>query len=126
MDPLGFALENFDGVGAWRSISDGTPVNASASLPDGIRFDGVAGLRQVLSGRREQFAESFISKLMTYALGRELDYHDAPAIRKIARESREDLRWSSIIGGIVESTPFRFSIVKSNELTDAAKTGEKK
>jgi hypothetical protein len=127
MDPLGFALENFDGIGAWRGVSDGSPVNASASLPDGTRFEGVAGLRQVLSGRREQFAESFISKLMTYALGRELDYHDAPAIRKIARESgREDLRWSSIIGGIVESTPFRFSIVKSNELTDTAKTGEKK
>jgi hypothetical protein len=127
MDPLGFALENFDGIGAWRSMSDGSPVNASASLPDGTRFEGVVGLRQVLSGRREQFAESFISKLMTYAIGRELDYHDAPAIRKIARESgREDLRWSSIIGGIAGSTPFRFSIVKSNDLTDTARTGEKK
>jgi uncharacterized protein DUF1585/uncharacterized protein DUF1588 len=111
MDPLGFALENFDVIGSWRTSSDGLPIDAAASLPDGTKFDGVAGLRKVLLSRPEQFAATFTQKLLTYALGRETEYYDQPAIRKITREAAaNDYRWSSIILGIAKSTPFQMSI----------------
>ena len=114
MDPMGFALENYDAIGKWRSTSDGLPIDAAASLPDGTQFDGVPGLRNTLFKHRDQFAATFAQKLLTYALGRELDYHDQPAIRQIIRESaQDDYRWSSIILNIVKSTPFEMSIVKS-------------
>jgi hypothetical protein len=114
MDPLGFALENFDPIGKWRSSSDGLPIDAAASLPDGTKFQGIAGLRQVLLSRGEQFATTFVEKLMTYALGREVEYYDLPAVRKVAQEAAgQDHRWSSIILGIVQSTPFQMSVVKS-------------
>ena len=109
MDPLGFALENFDAVGAWRTRDAGLPVDASAVLADGITsFEGPAGLRQVLLGRSEQFVETVAEKLLTYALGRGIEYYDRPVIRAIARAAAtDDYRWSSLILGIVESTPFR-------------------
>jgi hypothetical protein len=113
MDPLGFALENFDAIGKWRTASDGLPIDASASLPDGAKFDGVAGLRKVLLSHREQFVSTFITKQLTYALGREVKYYDLPAIRKIVREAAPDgYRWSSVVLGIVRSSPFQKSIVK--------------
>ena len=116
MDPLGFALENFDAIGQWRTTSDGLPIDAAASLPDGTKFNGASGLRNILLSRRDQFADTFARKLLTYALGRELDYHDAPAVRQIVRESaRNDYRWSSIILGIVKSTPFEMSIAKGQQ-----------
>ncbi len=119
MDPLGFALENFDVIGSWRTSSDGLPIDAAASLPDGTKFEGVAGLRKVLLSRPEQFAATFTHKLLTYALGRETEYYDQPAIRKIAREAAaNDYRWSSIILGIVKSTPFQMSIVKGAQTTE--------
>ena len=115
MDPLGFALENFDGIGKWRTDSDGAVINAAASLPDGTKFEGVAGLRDILVSRREQFVNTFITKMMIYALGREVDYHDAPAIRGIARDAKAgDYRWSSVILALSKSTPFRMSMVKEN------------
>ena len=109
MDPLGFALENFDAVGAWRTRDAGLPIDASAVLADGTtRFDGPAGLRQVLLDRSEQFVETVTEKLVTYALGRGIEYYDRPVIRAITRAAAEDdYRWSSLILGIVESTPFR-------------------
>jgi hypothetical protein len=114
MDPLGFAMENFDAIGRWRGVSDGVPVDASANLPDGTRFQGVAGLRKLLLTQREQFADVFTEKLLTYALGRGVDYYDLPAVRKIKRESADsDYKWSAIITGIVKSQPFQMSIVKN-------------
>ena len=109
MDPLGFALENFDAVGAWRTRDAGLPVDASAVLADGTTaFDGPAGLRQVLLDRSEQFVETVAEKLLTYALGRGIEHYDRPVIRAITRAAAEDdYRWSSLILGIVESTPFR-------------------
>ena len=70
MDPLGFSLENFDAVGKWRTTSDGAPIDASASLPDGSRFEGVAGLRTLLMSHREDFVRTFTEKLLAYAIGR--------------------------------------------------------
>ncbi len=109
MDPLGFALENFDAVGAWRTRDAGLPVDASAVLADGTTsFDGPAGLRRVLLDRSAQFVETVTEKLLTYALGRGIEHYDRPVIRAITRAAREDdHRWSSLILGIVESTPFR-------------------
>ena len=108
MDPLGFSLENFDGIGAWRTAEGGTPIDATSTLPDGFRFEGPSGLRDVLLGRQERFVETVTEKLLTYALGRGVEYYDAPAVRQIAGDAAEsDYRWSSLIVGIVDSTPFQ-------------------
>ena len=109
MDPLGFALENFDPTGKWRTTdSSGDPIDASGVLPDGTKFDGPAELRKLLLNRPEQLVHTVTEKLLTYALGRGVEYYDAPAIRKIVGESAaEDYRWSSVIVGIVKSMPFQ-------------------
>ena len=109
MDPLGFALENFDAIGRWRTTTGAAdaPVDASGELPDGTRFDGPAELREILLSKREQFVETFTEKLLTYALGRGVEYSDRPAIRKIVREAAPDYRWSSLILSLVQSTPFQ-------------------
>ena len=108
MDPLGFALENFDGIGAWRATEGNTPIDASGSLPHGSAFEGPAGLRRVLLSQEERFVETVTEKLLTYALGRGVEYRDAPAVRRITRDAAaSDYRWSSVILGIVESTPFQ-------------------
>jgi cytochrome c5 len=108
MDPLGFALENFDAIGKWRTTSEGgTPIDASAVLPTGVRFQGPRGLREVLLDHRDQFVTTVTQKLLSYALGRGLEYYDQPAVRKIVRNATPgDYRWSSIILEIVRSTPF--------------------
>jgi mono/diheme cytochrome c family protein len=108
MDPLGFALENFDGIGKWRTAEGGTPIDSSGILPDGTPFQGPAELRKALLTKREGFVTTVTEKLLTYALGRGLEYYDAPAVRKITREAApQDYRWSSLILGIVGSTPFQ-------------------
>jgi mono/diheme cytochrome c family protein len=110
MDPLGFALENFDGLGRWRAdMGPGTgPIDSSGVLPDGTRFDGPAGLREVLTGKREMFVETATERLLTYALGRGVEAYDRPVLRKIVRgAAADDYRWSSIILGIVNSAPFQ-------------------
>ena len=109
MDPLGFALENFDFVGRWRTRDESFfPIDASGSLPDGTTFDGVVGLRQAVLKRPDQFVSTMTEKLLAYALGRGLEYHDAPAIRTIVRAaSRDEYRFSTLILGIVESLPFQ-------------------
>ena len=108
IDPLGFALENFDAIGKWRAVSAGTPIDASAVLPDGARFEGPDGLRKTLLSHPQEFAAAVTEKLLTYALGRRVQYNDAPAIRKIVRDAAPGgYRWSSLIGGIVRSTPFQ-------------------
>ena len=110
MDPLGFSLENFDALGRWRTTSDGVPIDASASLPDSARFDGVAGLRTLLLNHREDFVRTFTDRLLSYAIGRGTEPSDWPAVRKIVRETAsEDHRRSSIILAIARSTPFQMS-----------------
>jgi uncharacterized protein DUF1592/uncharacterized protein DUF1588/uncharacterized protein DUF1585/uncharacterized protein DUF1587/uncharacterized protein DUF1595/cytochrome c len=114
MDPLGFALENFDSLGKWRTVSDGAPIDAAAALPDGTQFQGVAGLRTLLVSHRDDFVRTFTEKLLAYAVGRGVEYYDRPAVRKITREAAGDnFRWSSLIAGIVKSMPFSMGIVKS-------------
>ena len=108
MDPLGFALENYDPIGAWRTTDLKNPIDASARLPDGTEFHGPAGLRALLLSRREQFIRTVTEKLLTYALGRELEYYDAPVVRQIMRTTAaDDDRWSSVILEIVKSMPFQ-------------------
>src|SRR5215468_11159925 len=113
MDPLGFALENYDAIGRWRDTTEGSSVDATGKLPDGTSFDGPAGLRSLMAAHRDEFALTVTRKLMTYAIGREVEYFDEPAVRQIVRESATaDYRWSSLVLGIVRSKPFSMSIVK--------------
>jgi hypothetical protein len=108
MDPLGFALENFNAIGQWRTLGDaGEPIDAAGALPDGTPFDGVDGLRDALLSS-DLFLTTLTEKLMTYALGRGVEYYDMPAVRAIVRDAAEsDYRLSSLILGIVESPAFR-------------------
>jgi hypothetical protein len=111
MDPLGFALENFDGLGKFRTVSDGLPIDAEASLPDGTTFEGIAGLRTLLLKHRAEYVRTFTEKLLAYALGRSVEYYDLPVIRKIAAEAAaDDYRWSSVIAGVVKSLPFTMAV----------------
>ena len=108
MDPIGLAMENYDAVGRWRTHESGTPIDVSGGLPDGSKFEGLAGLQKALLSRPEVFVNTMAEKLMTYSLGRGVEYYDAPAVRKVVRESREkDYRFSSMVLGIVNSTPFQ-------------------
>ena len=108
MDPLGFALENFDAIGRWRITDAKTPIDSSGVLPDGSQFRGPAELRKLLVSKPEQFGITVTEKLLTYALGRGLEYSDAPVVRQITREAAPNgYRWSSIILGIVRSIPFQ-------------------
>jgi Protein of unknown function (DUF1592)/Protein of unknown function (DUF1588)/Protein of unknown function (DUF1585)/Protein of unknown function (DUF1595)/Protein of unknown function (DUF1587) len=107
MDPIGFSLENFDAVGRWRTLEEGKPVDASGGFSDGSKFTGVAGLEDALLKRPEVFVGTLTEKLLTFALGRGLEYYDGPAIRKIVRDSQAaDYRFSSIIVGLIKSAPF--------------------
>jgi hypothetical protein len=109
MDPAGFALENFDAVGRWRVLEADKPIDASGGLPDGSDFVGVDGLEKALLDRPELFVSTLTEKLMTFALGRGMEYYDAPAIRKIMADARpENYRFSQLILGIVNSTPFQY------------------
>ena len=110
MDPLGFALENFDAVGRWRALSAATnaPIDASGVLADGRTFEGAEELRTLLASRPEDFVATLTDKLLTYALGRGMEYTDAPVIRQIVRDAaHSDYRFSSLILGVAKSTPFQ-------------------
>jgi hypothetical protein len=110
MDPLGFALENFDGLGSWRveTVPGSGPIDTSGSLPDGTNFNGPAGLRETLVKKKDAFVETFTERLLTYALGRGVEEYDFAALRKVTRDAAKDnQKWSSIILGIVNSTPFQ-------------------
>jgi len=108
IDPLGFALEHYDAIGAWRTSDEsGRPVDAAASTLSGAQIDGLAGLRGLLLAEPEQFPRTVTEKLMAYALGRRLEYYDRPAVRAIVRDAASsDYRWSALIAGIVKSPPF--------------------
>jgi hypothetical protein len=108
MDPIGFALENFDGVGHWRTADEGRSIDPSGTLFNGAAIDGIVGLRQALVRQPEIFIGVMTEKMMTYALGRGIEYYDMPAVRKVVRDaSANDYRFSSIVLGIVRSTPFQ-------------------
>jgi Protein of unknown function (DUF1585)/Protein of unknown function (DUF1588) len=108
MDPVGLSMEKFDAIGRRRVDEGGVPIDASGGLPDGSKFEDVAGLEKALLARPEIFVGTFAEKLMTYALGRGGEYYDAPSIRAIVRDSRaQDFRVSSLILGIVKSAPFQ-------------------
>ena len=108
MDPLGLSLENFDAIGRWRDLSDShTPIDASGSLPNGTSFSGAVGLKRILLAHKDQFIQTIAEKLLTYALGRGLEYYDAPAVRRITRDAvTRDHRFSALVLGIVRSVPF--------------------
>ena len=107
MDPVGFSLENFDVIGEYRDEDGGIPVNATGKLTDGTALDGPASLRKALLDRRDAVASTATEKLLTYALGRRVEYFDMPAVRAIVRDAaRQDYRFSSLITGIVKSVPF--------------------
>jgi hypothetical protein len=108
MDPVGFALENFDAIGRWRKTDAGQRIDASGRFIDGSQFTGVAGLERALLDRPELFVQTLTEKLLTFALGRGVEYYDAPAVRQIIRDAKkDDYRFSKLILGIVSSTPFQ-------------------
>jgi hypothetical protein len=116
MDPLGFSLDSFDAVGQWRSKEAGLPIDASGQLADGTKVNGVVDLRKALLQHPERFVGTMTEKLMTYALGRGLEYYDMPVVRSIARDAgRNDDRFSSIVMGIVKSTPFQMKRTREGE-----------
>jgi hypothetical protein len=114
MDPLGFALENYNGIGKWRSKEAGRVIDASGKLPDGTQFEGMAGLKQLLlTSRREDYIETVTEKLLTFALGRGLESDDKPAVRAIVRaagcedESAPAPSFRALINAIVKTPPFQ-------------------
>ena len=108
MDPIGFALENFDAVGHWRNNDEGGKIDPSGTMFNGAPLDGIVGLRKALVEQHEIFVGVMTEKMLTYALGRGLEYYDMPTVRKIVQEGRNnDFRFSSLIMGIVKSTPFQ-------------------
>ena len=123
MDPLGFALENFDGVGKARSVTEaGAPVDAKGAFPTGEQFEGLAGLRTFILGHRDAFVETVIEKMLAYALGREIETHDLPTIRKIEQLAKAtDYKWSSVMLGIVTSPPFQMRTARPADGDDGGK-----
>jgi len=111
MDPWGFALETFDGIGAQRWDEGGYEIDTTSVLLDGTKLDGPSGVRKVLASKSDQFANTVSEKLMVYALGRPVEYYDRPALRKVTKEAAaRDNRWSSVILGVVNSMPFQFQM----------------
>jgi hypothetical protein len=129
IDPAGLALENFDGVGAWRTRDGGTrgaPVDASGQLVDGTSINGVVELRQALLREPQTFVRTFTEKLMTYALGRGLTATDMPAVRTVVRDAaRDNYRFSSVVLGIVQSVPFRMRVAAPPADTQVAQVAAK-
>jgi hypothetical protein len=108
MDPIGFALENFDMVGTWRDVDGKTPINASGQLVDGTKLERPMDLRDALLSRRVMFVETATQKLLTYATGRTMQYYDMPTVRGIVRQSAgNDYKFSSLALGIVQSDAFQ-------------------
>ncbi len=108
MDPVGFSLENFDAVGRWRKTDAGQAIDAAGGFVDGSEFSGVSGLEQALLNRPELFVQTLTEKLLTFGLGRGIEYYDAPAVRQIVQHARADnYRFSRLIIGVVKSTPFQ-------------------
>jgi hypothetical protein len=116
MDPIGFALENFDAVGRWRDEDGGKQIDVVSTLPDGTRLDGVEGVRRLVLRDPRLFVEAMTSKLLMYAVGRNVQYYDGPAIRAIASESQKrNYTFSSLVEGVVESDQFQMRVKRVSE-----------
>jgi len=114
MDPIGFALENFDAVGKWRDQDAGKPIEVKSTLADGTLVDGVAGVRQLLLKDPQRFVGAVSQKLLMYGLGRNVQYFDAPAVRKIVQDAAaNDYKFSSLVLGVAKSAPFQMRTVKA-------------
>jgi len=126
MDPIGFAMENFDAVGKWRDTDSGSPIDVSGVMPDGTKFDGMAGLKQALIRHPEQFVSTVAEKLLMYAIGRNIQYYDAPAVRAIVHgAAANNYTFSSLVLGIVKSVPFQMRQFQAQPVNSAvAKTTE--
>ena len=108
MDPIGFSMENFDALGRWRDRDAGSTIDASGTLPEGTRFEGIPGLRKLLLDHSEEFVSTVTEKLLMYAVGRNLQYYDAPAVRQIVRgAARDNYTLTSLVLGVVKSVPFQ-------------------
>jgi len=108
MDPIGFALENFDALGRYRAEENGRPIEVASALPDGTIVDGVEGVRQLVLRDPALFVEAMTGKLLMYALTRNIQHYDQPAIRVIAHESaRQNYTFASLVLGVVNSVPFQ-------------------
>jgi hypothetical protein len=127
MDPIGFSLENYDLVGKWRTTDEGVTIEATGELVDGTKIDGASGLRQALLSRPDVFVSTLAEKLLTYAIGRGIRYYDMPAVRAITREAAgNDHRFSSIISGIVRSTPFQMRMKAAPAVVTSASVREER
>jgi hypothetical protein len=121
MDPLGFALENFDGLGQWREKEPGGAIDPTGQLADGTPIDGPVALRKAVLARREMFVRTLTEKLMTYGLGRGMELDDRPLVREVARKAAaRDYRWSAIVLGIVRSAPFQMKKAPAPDAPQAA------
>ncbi|MEE2637531.1 MAG: DUF1592 domain-containing protein, partial [Acidobacteriota bacterium] len=120
MDPLGFALENFDATGRWRDRDGGARIDPVVTMPDGLQVNGPSGFRDMLVARSDEVIQTVTEKLFTYALGRGAEYYDMPTIRQLVRESGPDHRWLSLILGIVSSEPFQMRRVSEADVPVAA------
>ena len=125
MDPIGFALENFDGTGKWRTKDAGLKLDATGQLVDGSPVDGIVSLRQNLLRYSPQFVRTVTEKLLTYALGRGVEYDDMPVVRSIARQTAKDnYRFESIVMGIVQSPQFKQQMIPESEGAPPVKTAQ--
>jgi hypothetical protein len=119
MDPVGFAMENFDLAGKWRTQDEGSPIDSSGELVDGTKLNGPASLRQALLSRSDAFVTVAVEKLLTYAIGRPVTATDMPAVRAIVRGAgSNEYRFSSLVLGVVKSEPFQKRIVDSPRAAD--------
>ena len=110
-EPMGFALENFDAVGAWRIQDVGNPIDSKGVITDGTVLDGVKGLRELTVRKGDLFARTVTGKLLTYAIGRGLEDADMPLLRSIARDaSKENYRFSALLMGVIQSPAFTMNL----------------
>jgi hypothetical protein len=120
MDPLGFALENFDGIGKWRTTEFGKPIDASGVLIDGTKFTNPAEFRKALIAQGNEFVRTAAEKLLTYALGRGVESYEMPIVRAIVRNAAaNNYQWSALILGVVRSAPFQVSGAKNDQPSEA-------
>jgi hypothetical protein len=110
MDPIGFSLENFDGVASWRTLDEGQPIDSSSQVYDGTKITGPADLRKWLLGYSDQFTQVVAEKLLTYGLGRGMEYQDMPLVRAITRDAlKGGGKFSALVLGVVKSKPFQMN-----------------
>ena len=122
MDPIGFAMENFDGIGRWRSKEDGQPIDPKGTLFTGAAVDGAAALRREIARRPEVFVGVLTEKMLTYAIGRGLEHYDMPAVRTIVRDARAtNYRFSSIVLGVARSVPFQMKEISGTPATESSR-----